>query len=620
MTIRQLLIAALATSFAASGCDKRHGTAGGGASDAARPPPRGPSPASVSAAKRHGDPPAAKPKADLERLRIDRPGRRLGRPGGELRLVAASGPRTFNPLLINDVHTAAMLDRTVYSALVDYDRESFRIEPALAQLWERSEDGRTWTFQLRPGLRWSDGTPLTAKDVTFSFWAAMDPKLRSADADVLRDAGGALPEVTANDAGEVVFKLRGDHGLFLQAVSSVHMLPAARWEASWKAGTLGAALGPDTPVDQLVSSGPFRVKSYAAGESLILERNPHSFLADIKGRPLPYLDRLVWRIAKDYDDAIRLFDAGEIDVYDQVRPTDYDRLKAGEAAGGYTVVDLGPSHRTTFLAFNLIPGKGAPWAQKLQFRRALAHAVDRSGLVERVLRGRGRPQTTMVTQADRAWAHSPAATPAFDPGQARRMLREAGLRDRNGDGILETPEGVAVAFEIATNAEDSVRVQAAARVAEDLRRVGVGAEVRPVPFKSLVSRLTDSGDWQAIVLGFGGNVPPDPALWKNVYRSSGGLHVWNPRQKTPATAWERRMDELVGLLTATPDFLLRKKAHDEILDLLAANQPMIFLYSPDLFVAARTSVANFRPSPLRPHGIWNVEELFLDPPVTAAAR
>ena len=89
-------------------------------------------------------------------------------------------------------------------------------------------------------------------------------------------------------------------------------------------------------------------------------------------------------------------------------------------------------------------------------------------------------------------------------------------------------------------------MQAAARVAEDLRRVGIGAEVRPVPFKALVSRPTDTGDWHAIVLGFGGNVPPDPALWKNVYRSSGGLHVWNPRQKAPTTPWEKRMDELVG--------------------------------------------------------------------------
>ena len=160
-------------------------------------------------------------------------------------------------------------------------------------------------------------------------------------------------------------------------------------------------------------------------------------------------------------------------------------------------------------------------------------------------------------------------------------------------------------------------MRAAARVAEDLRRVGIGAEVRPVPFRTLVSRLTDQGDWQAIVLGFGGNVPPDPSQWKNVYRSSGGLHVWNPRQKAPATAWERRMDALVGTLSGTPDFLLRKQAHDEILDLLAEEQPLIFLYSPDLYVVARTDLANFRPSSLRPHGIWNVVELFKDSPKTA---
>ncbi len=617
MTSRTVCVLAIAPMLALGGCEQRPGSGAGVPRKVERKATRGPSPASVSSAKRHGDPPAVKPKSDVELLRIDRPGRRVGKVGGELRLVTPSDPRTFNPLRINDVHTSAMLDRTVYSALVDYDRESYRIEPSLAQLWERSEDGLTWTFQLRPGVRWSDGTPLTARDVTFSFWATMDPKLRSSDADVLRDSTGALPEVTANDAGEVVFTLKGAHGLFLQALSSVHMLPAARWEASWKAGTLGAALSTATPVDQVVSTGPFRIKAYAPGDRLVLERNPHSFLANVKGGRLPYLDRLVWRIASDYDQATRMFEAGEIDVYDQVRATDYDRLKAGEAAGGHTVIDLGPSQRTTFLAFNLIPGKSPAWAQQRDFRRAVAHCIDRDGLVAQVLRGRGRPQTTMVTQADRAWVYAPAAVPEFSPATARRMLRAAGLRDRNGDGVLEDASGSKVAFEIATNAEDSVRVQAAARVAEDLRRVGIGAEVRPVPFKALVSRLTDSGDWQAIVLGFGGNVPPDPALWKNVYRSSGGLHVWNPRQKAPATSWEKRIDELVGALTGTPDFLLRKKAHDEILDLLADQQPLVFLYSPDLFVAARTTVANLRPSPLRPHGIWNVEELFLESAPTA---
>jgi len=165
-------------------------------------------------------------------------------------------------------------------------------------------------------------------------------------------------------------------------------------------------------------------------------------------------------------------------------------------------------------------------------------------------------------------------------------------------------------------------VATAAAVAADLRRVGMGAEVRPVPFPALVARLTardGAAPWQAVLLGFGGNVPPDAALWGSVYRSSGSLHVWSPRQARPATAWEARIDALAASLSGAADFLVRKKAHDEILDILADQQPLIHLYTPDLFVAARAAVANFRPSPLRPHATWNAEELFLDPGAAATA-
>ena len=589
-------------------------------------PRRGPSPAVLSAPDRPAaetpklDPPFSPLQPPLPVV-VDRPGRQTGRYGGTLSLVSASDPSTFNPRGANDGHTAAMLPGAVYAPLVRYDRESFKVEPLLARTWDRTEDGRTWTFQLREGLMWSDGSPLTAADVVFTFQAAMDPAVGSPDRDLLMDNTGDLPDVTAKSDRTVVFSLKGVHVLFPEAVASIHLLPHRRWEKAWREGRLGKVLGPDTPPDSILASGPFRVRRYVPGKLLELERNAYSALTDAKGHRLPYLDRVVWHIVADYDQAVRRFLAGEIDVYDQVRPTDFDQLKRGEAEGRYTVLHLGASHGVSFVAFNLHSGTGPDgkpvveehrlrWVWDKRFRRAVSHAIDRQALVDKALQGRGRPVRTIVTEANRAW-QNPVAETEYSPEKARSLLAEAGFTDRNRDGILEDAGGRRITFELATSAGDSLRQQAAQLVAADLRRVGIGVDVRPMPFPVLVERLTHTSDWQAVLMGLGGNVPPDPAMWNSVYLSGGRHHAWHPRQDKPATAWERQIDQHVGTLTGTHDFLLRKAAHDKILDILAEEQPMVFLYAPDVYVAGRVRVGNLRPSPLRPHGIWNIEELFL---------
>jgi len=604
------------------GCERKQRGAPGGK----HPAPPGASQAVLTAPKTPKaptpslDPPFAPQQPDRPVI-VDRPGREAGHYGGELALAAPADPKTFNPLLINDVHGAAMLQGSVYVPLVGYDRESFKVEPLLAHTWERAEDGRRWTFHLRPGLRWSDGSPLTSADVVFTFSAAMDASLNAPDRELLTDTSGALPEVQAKDDLTVVFTLQGVHVLFLEAVASIHLLPRHRWEGAWKEGRLAKVLGPGTPPDQIVSCGPFRVRRYVPGDRLELGRNPYSPFVDAKGNRLPYLDRIVWRIVPDYDEVVRRFGAGDIDIYDQVRPTDFEQLKRGEAEGRYSVFDLGVAQRVTFLAFNLNSGArtdGTPvveekrlrWVWDRRFRRAVSHAIDRETLVKTALKGRGRPLHTIVTQANRVWKHEVHSTP-YSPETGRKLLADLGFRDRNRDGVLEDRHGTPLKFRLATTAGDSLRMQAASHIAGDLKRIGLAVEVKAMPFSELVSRLTDTYEWEAVLLGLGGNVPPDPAMWNNVYLSSGQLHVWHPRQAKPASAWEREIDQLVSEMTGTHDFLLRKAAHDKILDVLAREQPMVFLYAPDLYVAGRVRVGNLRPSPLRPHGIWNVEELFL---------
>jgi peptide/nickel transport system substrate-binding protein len=191
------------------------------------------------------------------------------------------------------------------------------------------------------------------------------------------------------------------------------------------------------------------------------------------------------------------------------------------------------------------------------------------------------------------------------------LLKEIGIEDRDGDGILEDAKGNAIEFAIQTNAENSARVETTAFIASTLQKIGIKATAQPEPFNQLITKVEHTHDFDVILLGFQGTVPPDPAQMKNVILSSGHSHGWNPGQKTPATESERRMDELMALNTRTLDRAERKKQYAEIVRIWTDEQYIIGLAAGNWFVAAKNRFGNFKPSPLPPYAYWNVYEMYL---------
>ncbi|MGK0357971.1 MAG: peptide/nickel transport system substrate-binding protein [Bradymonadia bacterium] len=548
----------------------------------------------------------------------------IGRYGGSLVLALAGDPKTLNPLTANDSASADLLRGPVFSACMNFDRVKQTEIYALCEKYDKSPDGLIYTFTLREGLKWSDGSALTADDFEFSYAVLLDKSVPNAARDLFKqgvDAQGAprYPTFEKIDARTFRFTLLQKDVLFHSSVSSIYVVPKARWAASHKAGEFAKQMLLNTDPKTIVGSGPFVIKEVQSDERVVLERNPYYWKVDAKGNRLPYLNRVIYLILPDFNSVFLKFREGKTDVL-EVRPEHYDPLKRKEAQETYSLHDQGPAFTTSYLAFNQdrrLGKDGAPyvnpikqkWFQNKLFRKAVSHALDRAGIVRTVMAGRGQPLWTFLSPANKVWWTDEGIHKyPYDLKKAQAYLTEAGFTLK--DGKLADADGNHVEFSMMTNAENSTRIGMLNVIKNDLTKLGITAHIRPVPFNDLLNSMRNSRDFDAVLLGWGAGIPPDPSQSKNVLLSSGRSHVWAPQQAKPATPWEARMDALVALNAGTDDMVKRKAHYHELLRIFSDEQPQIQLVVQTSFAAARDTVGNFRPAALSPTTHWNVEQMF----------
>ncbi len=606
-----LIVLATLVPMLTSGCGKKNDN-GGGAGPGAQTAIGRPNPAFAGEA-----PKGAMKIEDME----------VGKYGGRLVLAMPGNPKTFNPMLSNDVPSmdiASLLFATCY----DYHRLKQEDEPSLCEKYERSADGLTYTFTLREGLRWSDGTPLTTDDFAFSYGVIIDPKIAMSVKDLFKqgthpDGKPIFPTFEKVDDRVFRFKLTHPDVLFHVNVGSIYVVPKHKWQASYEAGEFSKTMTIQVDPKDLVGSGPFVLRDFKDAESVVFERNPNYWKVDRDGNRLPYLDSLMFLIVPDFNATLLRFREGKTDML-TVRPEDFDALKRREAKADYVVKDLGPSFSTNYIMFNLDARSGKDgkpfvdpmkqkWFQNKNFRKAISHAIDRDGIVRTVLNGRGQPLWSFYSPANVKWSASDKVIKyAYDLNKARAMLKSERYETR--DGVLFDPEGNKVEFVMITNSENSTRIAMLNVIQEDLRKLGITAHIRPVPFNDVVSSLSDLRNFDAVLLGWGSAIPPDPAQSKNVVLSSGRNHGWNPAQPAPATEWEARMDTLLYSNIGAFDYAERAKYNDELQVLFSDWQPQIQLVVANAAFAGRKNLGNFKPAGLRPELFWNAESLYFKTP------
>jgi peptide/nickel transport system substrate-binding protein len=545
-----------------------------------------------------------------------------GRYGGRFVFVTIGDPKTFNAPLANEVSSTDLLNGPLFAGLVSFNNADQVSEPGLAKSWTRSEDGLHWTFTLRRGLRWSDGEPLTVEDVLFSAKVGLDEKLQTPLRDIMQ-VGGKPWTFEKVDSLTFNVHLPGPFSAVPEVIGSMYIMPEHVLGKAYEEGRYSEMWGVNTPPAEIVTNGPFVLKEFVPGEKAVLTRNPYYWEVDKHNKRLPYLDEYVFLIVKDLNAMALKFQSGETDLIDPIVVDQVPTFEDEAEKGGYRVLPLGPDIATDFMWFNQNPRKDSrgkpyvtPWKSKLfrdvRFRRAVSHAVNREGMVKSVLQGRGLPLYEPFTQGNKRWFNPNVPKFTYDVAKANALLDEMDLKDRNGDGIRDTPDGKTVEFTLHTNSENPLRKNLGTIVTEDLGKVGIRVNFQPLEFNTLITRIRSDYQYEAILLGLAGATPPDPFLSGNVYRSSGLTHNWNPRQPTPDTPAEAEMDRLMDVVVGEPDYAKRKAAFDRVQEIMGENQFCIYLVNRNLYLGVRDRVKNTRESIIRQHLTWNVQELWLD--------
>lgn len=531
-----------------------------------------------------------------------------GKYGGTFRYSLLGDPKTFNYYLAKETSSTDILG-LVFEGLTTADGVTTEVIPALAKSWDISPDNTVITFYLRRGVQWHDGRELTADDVIFSFDLVYDPNIPNNFRDGLTIDGKPL-KYEKVDKYTVRFTLPRVYAPILRSIG-IPIVPRHLLYDAWKAGEFTRKWGIDTDPKQIVGTGPYRIVEYKPGERVVFERNPNWWQVDKNGNPLPYIQRLEATIAGNQDVQILKFLNNEIDYLrpNLARVADLE-LRAKEK--GFRLINGGPDFGTNFITFNMnpktVPQPKLSWFTDKRFRQALAHALDKESIIDLAYGGLAQPQWSPIEAANRFFHKPDVKQYPYDLKKAQALLAEAGYK-KGPDGRLRDPKGNVVEFDLLTNAGNRARETIGSIFKADLERLGIKVNFQPVDFNLLVRKLTETYDWDAIIIGLTGGV--EPASGNNVWKSSGGLHMWYPRQEKPATAWEARIDYLFEGGTKYLDPKVRKKYYDEFQDIVAEQVPLLYTVNPEAWFAVYNYVRNAKPTA---YGglFYQIGEIWLD--------
>jgi peptide/nickel transport system substrate-binding protein len=537
--------------------------------------------------------------------------------GGRLVVALRSEPKTLNPVTANDISSREVVGQMT-ADLIHINRSTQLSEPGLAKSWKVSSDGRRYILELRHDLHFSDGAPLDADDVVFSFKVYLDERVNAPQRDSLVVDETPI-KIRKVDPYTVAFVLPRPYASAERLFDSVAILPRHLLEGAYSEGKLAQAWTLDTPPDRIAGLGPFRLKEYVPGQRLSLERNPYYWKLDRNGGRLPYLTDITFLFVGNEDAEVFRFDAGETDMINRLSADNYSLLLQQQTAHCLQLYDLGPGLEYNFLLFNLNSTLSAQageisrkqqWFNDVRFRQAISSAIDREGMNRIVYHGRGTPIWTHVTPGNRLWFDASLPRPARSLSHSRDLLKAAGFSWRADDGTLIDRGGVPVEFSIITSASSTERTEMATIIQQDLRELGVRVQVVPLEFRSMLDRVFQSHDYEAAVMGLGGG-DVDPNSQLNVWLSSGDDHLWNPGQAHPATDWEAEIDRLMKEQMSTPTPKDRKRLNDRVQEIEMEEVPVVFLVSPNLLVGGKDRLRNFKPAILDSHTLWNSEQLFI---------
>lgn len=477
---------------------------------------------------------------------------------------------TLNPIMFTELTSAAVVTQ-LYDHLLELDAEFNYVAAGLVKNWSISAEGDIVDFELRSGVRFHDGTELTAADAAFSFQCALDPANQSPRRAQLIVSGQEM-SFEAIDKYRLRIWLPSASACCLASIARLPLLPRHLYE--------GELMPQHRLNDSPVGSGSFRFGERKPGESVSILAYEGHYAGP------PRLDRVDYLVYDSIESATKALLAGDVDYVPNVG-TELARSLAGQRGVTVTWSDAA---MVSYLAFNL---DAAP-VRDLRVRSAIAHAIDRQGLVHEVIAGAAVVADTLVPP-NTFWHNEDLIPQEYNIARAQALLDAAGWRVSDTTGIRRNGARAPLELPIVTTAGDRAKERTAEFIAADLRRVGISSSVHAYDMGTLLREHVYPRTYKAALLAL--NPDPDPGFMNTFYHSA---------MLTP-TGWNRcayrnpTVDQLLEeSLSVTQDRLQRKAMLDEIQRIVAADLPHVTLYSPRLANVSSTRIQV--PKQLLSHG------------------
>ncbi|HET9211913.1 MAG TPA: ABC transporter substrate-binding protein [Thermoanaerobaculia bacterium] len=462
----------------------------------------------------------------------------------------------------------------------DFQQHPATLKPQLAESWDWSPDHKTLTFHLRKDVVWSDGVPVTADDVRWTWKAQTNPDV----AWELSDSKRWITDVEAVDPHTARFHFSRVYAKQLLDANEGAVFPKHAWEAlpfkEWRQNG-------DWFRQHLVVDGPFTVASWQPQQQVVLQRNGRYY-----EKGLPYLDRVVMRQVPDQASGFTQLLSGDLDFLLQIAPRDVPRVKAS------------PKLELIAYWFNIyvavVWNNERPLFRDPEVRRALTLAIDRQQIVQTVLGPFGKVADSPILTS--VWAHDPSIHPLpYDPKEAARILAAKGWKDTDGDGVLDK-DGKPFAFELLVNTGNQLRTDASVMIQSQLQKVGIRATPRQIEFNTLATQTT-AGKFDATILGY--TIDTSLDLWSNFHSQAIQEGSNYPRYRNPA------MDHLLEVAQSQRDLEAERPYLYQIQQLVHRDQPLTFLWESQRLTALNKRVRNAHPTAT--FSFFNLQEWWVSP-------
>jgi len=541
-------------------------------------------------------------------------------------------PKTFNPILTTDA-TSSEVSSYIFSSLLRSNGLTAELEPELAESWEVAPNSLEVTFKMRENLKWSDGKPLTVDDILFTFNVIFDERIPTSSRDVLRvGKQRQLPKIEKLDERRIKFTISEPFAPFVRSIGGTGILPKHILESTLtetdKSGKpkFLETWSIRTPVDQIVGSGSYMLSEYRPAERFIYKRNPNFW-----NQPRPFIKNIVLQILDSSDTALLKFRSRELDIFSLgSRVKDFQLLKSSEQRDRFKIYNGGPSTGQLFVMFNLNQGRDtktnqtfvdpikSKWFNDVNFRQAIAHAIDRQTMVANLYVGLGEEQNSPISVPSPYFLSPAQGLKVYDYNseKAKKILTDAGYRYNAQNQLMDT-SGNLVRFSLLTNAgSNPVRGQVGSQIKNDLEKIGISVDFTGIDFNILIDKLDNSRQWDAVILGFTGGIEPHGSI--NLWSTTGNLHMFNkgadegqpPIPGYEVADWEKKIEDLMIKASQQMDENKRKAVYGEFQQLVQVQLPLIHLVTPLSLSAVRDRIQGVKFSPIS-GALWNLDELKL---------